>query len=323
MEPRSGLIFAGVHNGSVYASADSGETWESRSHGLTQPNVYCLGLAGTEQNIRLYAGTEPAHLFESDDLGNTWREITSLRQVPSVDRWTFPAPPHQGHVKNIAFDPLEVETIYACVEQGGLLRSINGGLSWEELHGFDVNLPFEMPEGSAPDDLHRILIRGSNPAWFYICGGFGLCRTQDRGKTWEHLTTPTMRIGYPDALLINPRHEERMYMAGAVNNPRFWRETHDADAKIARSRDAGESWEILSTGLPEHMRAHVPAMAIEVWDSSSALIAGTTDGDVFYSNDEGDSWARVCEVPPLSKAGHYIMLGTGAKAKSETKKRHR
>lgn len=315
MEPSSGLIFAGVHKGAVYASADFGRNWELRDHGLTQKNVYCLNFASVDGKVKLYAGTEPAHLFESDDLGKSWRELDSLRSVPSVSNWTFPAPPHQGHVKNVAFDPHDGKTIYACVEQGGLFKSKNSGSSWEEMHGFDVDLPFEMPEGSAPDDLHRILIRPSDPKCLYICGGFGLCCTRDGGQRWEHLTTPAMRIGYPDALLIHPHHEELMFMAGAVNNPRFWRETHDADATIARSRDGGDTWKILHQGLPTHMRAHVPAMAMIISNGTFELFAGTTDGEIFYSNDEGDEWTKIIDVSPISKAGHYIMLGAADKAK--------
>ena len=312
-EPTSGLFFAGVHKGTVYASGDHGQNWELRDQGLTQKNVYCLNYTNVDGKVKLYAGTEPAHLFESDDLGMTWNELGSLRSVPSMPNWTFPAPPNQAHVKNVAFDPTDPSTIYACVEQGGLFRSKDAGSTWEEIHGFDTDLPFEMPEGSAPDDLHRILVRPSNPKRFYICGGFGLCHTADGGARWEHLTTPAMRIGYPDALLINPRNEDLMFMAGAVNNPRFWRDTHDANATIARSRDSGKTWSLLQNGLPLHMRAHVPAMALVVNGKTLELFAGTTDGEIFFSNNEGDDWTKIVNTSPLSKAGHYIMLGAANK----------
>ena len=44
--------------------------------------------------VRLFCGTEPAKLFVSDDLGETWSERPGLRDIPTVDKWYFPGPPH-------------------------------------------------------------------------------------------------------------------------------------------------------------------------------------------------------------------------------------
>ena len=118
-----------------------------------------------------------------------------------------------------------------------------------------------------------------------------------------------MRIGYPDPLLINPNQETLMFMAGGINNPTVWRTTRTADARIARSRDGGESWEILYEGLPEHIRGNIEAMVMEVCDGSFSLFVGTTDGDIFFSDDEGNHWTKiVAGLPPISKHGHYRHL---------------
>jgi photosystem II stability/assembly factor-like uncharacterized protein len=130
MEPESGLTIAGAFHGSVHVSADGGRTWEPRGNGLTQTNVYSLASTRVDGHARLYAGTEPAHLFVSDDLGLHWTEVPSLRSVPSVPKWSFPAPPHIGHVKHINFDPDNPTTIYASIEVGGLLKSTDAGQSW-------------------------------------------------------------------------------------------------------------------------------------------------------------------------------------------------
>jgi photosystem II stability/assembly factor-like uncharacterized protein len=84
IEPESGFIFGGIHKGSVYASKDRGLTWEKKDNGIIQNDIYCLAAAVVDGKSRLYAGTEPAHLFQSDNLGESWNEIKSLRSVPSV-----------------------------------------------------------------------------------------------------------------------------------------------------------------------------------------------------------------------------------------------
>ena len=132
MEPESGLTLAGAFHGSIHASADGGRTWEQRANGLSQANVYSLASARINGHTRLFAGTEPAHLFISDDLGLHWSEMPSLRSVPSVPKWSFPAPPHIGHVKHINFEPQNPTTMYASVEVGGLLKSTDAGEHWQE-----------------------------------------------------------------------------------------------------------------------------------------------------------------------------------------------
>ncbi|HVO92830.1 MAG TPA: hypothetical protein VMT22_08320, partial [Terriglobales bacterium] len=131
-EAESDVIFAGAFQGSVHRSSDNGKTWESAGSGLTENNVYSLAARRIDGRVRIFAGTEPAHLFVSDDLGRTWNEIPSLRTVPSVPKWSFPAPPHIGHVKHINFDPDQPTTMYASIEVGGLLKSTDGGNHWQE-----------------------------------------------------------------------------------------------------------------------------------------------------------------------------------------------
>ena len=126
-EPRSGLIFAGAHKGSIHASDDLGKTWRHRDDGLTTKDVYCINFVQVQDKTMLYAGTEPARLFQSENLGETWSELQSLRSVASAPKWNFPVPPRIPHVKNIAFDPRNPRIIYACIEQGGLLKSNDGG----------------------------------------------------------------------------------------------------------------------------------------------------------------------------------------------------
>ena len=89
IEPSSGWVFAGAHKGSIHVSQDGGATWKKQDQGLTAADVYCLSSAVIDGKTKVFAGTEPAHLFASDDLGETWQEIKSLRSVPSVVEMDF------------------------------------------------------------------------------------------------------------------------------------------------------------------------------------------------------------------------------------------
>jgi photosystem II stability/assembly factor-like uncharacterized protein len=296
IEPGREIFFAATHGDGLYASDDRGRTWTGKSRGLELPNIYSLNFAEAGGAFRLYAGTEPAHLFVSDDMGESWRELPSVRSVPSVDKWTFPGPPHVAHVKNITFDPRSSETIYLSIEVGGALKSVDGGQSWRELSGFY-------------EDVHRIVIPAQQPEKVYIAGGDGIWHSPDGGESWEHLTDRSHRIAYPDALIAHPDDERLMFTAGAITSPGSWRKTQTADARIARSRDGGRSWQVLERGLPEHIRGNIEAMSMNVWPGGFSLFAGTTDGRIFFSADEGESWATIAHgLPPVSKAGHYRNL---------------
>lgn len=296
-EPASGLIFAGAFHGSLHISADGGRTWEPRANGLCEHNVYSLASVRLNGRVRLYAGTEPAHLFYSDDLGVHWNELPALRSVPSLPQWSFPAPPHIAHLKHINFDPRSPTTIYASIEVGGLLKSTDAGESWQELKG-------------VYEDVHRLVIHPYNPKRMYVTGGNGLYVTSDGGTTWEHWTSRTAEIGgYPDMLLYHPKQPDLMLIAAAHDSPGTWRKTRFAGARISRSRDGGRSWEVLRNGLPDRMQASIEAFCLEDWGESFSVFAGTTAGEVYCSNDGGEHWSRIISgLAPISKAGHYRAL---------------
>ncbi len=192
--------------------------------------------------------------------------------------------------------------MFASIEHGALLKSTDAGKSWNELSGF------YKPEDEVYKDVHRLVIRPSNPDQIYFTGGMGLYSSSDGGQSWEHLTQRSWRIGYPDALFTSPINDMVMFMAGASKAPQNWRQTKTADATVARSRDGGRRWEILE-GFPKSLRGNIEAMSMAVWANKFALCAGTTDGDVFLSEDEGESWFQIASgLAPISKAGHYRQL---------------
>ncbi len=308
-EPSSRTLFAGIYGEALYASKDLGRNWERRDRGLQGLEIYTLACQEIAGKPRMYAGTQPAHLFSSDDLGQNWIELSALREVPGVEKWTFPGPPHQAHVKSLAFDPRRSETLYAAIEVGGFLKSEDGGKSWKTVSGLNP-------------DAHRVLVSPSDPNKVYLvmpttnCGPAdiaGVCVSLNGGESWVSLTPRDFRIGYVDPLLVHPFNRNLMFAAGAKTGPGSWRKLHTADARIARSRDGGESWEILHKGLPEHIRGNIEALSMDVWNGGAALFAGTTDGEVFYSTDEGESWEKIVQgIGPVSKAHHHQNLQASA-----------
>jgi len=299
-EPRSGLVFAGGHyDAGLWVSDDLGENWAPCNNGLESRHIYTLAAQERPDGTTLWLGTEPPMLYRSTDLGKSWQAMPGMLKVRNTEKWTFPPPPHVAHVKNIAFHPDQPDTIYICIEQGALLRSTDGGASWDEVIGYESGEDFFY------NDNHRVLIRPSDPEDFLMNGGEGLYRY--RHGEWTHLTTRDDRIGYPDAMFLDPRDENGVIMAGPQNAPRKWREQEKpmADPTVLYSADGGKSWERLGQGLPRIV-GNIEGMGLHNWGEGFSLYAGTATGEIFHSDDCGQHWSLLADrLPPVSKGGHY------------------
>jgi hypothetical protein len=61
------------------------------------------------------------------------------------------------------------------------------------------------------------------------------------------------------------------------------------------------------------MRANFEALTLASWPGGFSLFVGTTDGDVYASDDQGERWARIATgLAPVSKVGHYRQLTAAA-----------
>ena len=298
IEPVSGAIIAGATEDAVYVSEDGGDNWERRDNGLAETDVYSLAAARSNGANRVYAGTEPAHLFYTDDLGRNWSELPALRDV-DMSSWTFPAPPHLAHTKHINFDPTDPNTLFVSIEQGGLLKSTDGGESFTVVSGMD-------------DDVHRTAIDPTNPDQIYLTGGDGTYVTADGGATWDHRTDTKHEIGgYPDFVLVNPKNTDTIFITAAETQPGEWGERGTTGSRISRSNDRGKTWTQLRNGLPDRLKPSFQAVILEDWGASFSIFGATVTGEVWASEDGGENWAEIVTgLPPISKGMHYALLSS-------------
>jgi photosystem II stability/assembly factor-like uncharacterized protein len=192
--------------------------------------------------------------------------------------------------------------MYVGVEVGGAFKSTDGGETFQELEGFY-------------HDVHRLMAVAGRPSDVFMSTGRGIYHSADSGGSWEKLLLPGVEgsdghtaaegIYYPDGLVMHPQKPEVMFTAGANAAPPFWGKSPEgANARVARTRDGGHSWEYVK-GYPSS-RANIEAVTINVYPGGFGLYAGTTDGEVLISEDEGESWKPIIEdLAPISKGLHY------------------
>jgi hypothetical protein len=74
----------------------------------------------------------------------------------------------------------------------------------------------------------------------------------------------------------------------------------DGQLRVYRSRSGGNEWEPLTKGLPQsncYVDVLRDAMSVDSLDRCG-LYFGTTGGQVYASNDEGDSWEAIVRDLP-------------------------
>ncbi len=296
-EVPGGSVFACAYRDGVYASEDGGRTWSPRDSGIGIRNVYSLAHAVIEGRVRLFAGTEPAHLYCSDDLGHSWSELKAFRDIPNVGEWKFVATPFTGHTKHINIDPKDPLTMYVCVEVGALLKTTDGGKTWK-------SIPVSNP------DMHRTVIDPRDTRRVYTTGGAGLLFTSDEGSNWrELLPRMTNAVGqYADQLVARADNPDIMLVAASQVSPRTWIDTKYAGAAVAKSSDGGETFRLLRGGLPERITASIEAMCQVESPAGVEYFFGTTDGEIWYGDQDGEHWTMIAMAAPVSKCIHQEML---------------
>jgi hypothetical protein len=139
----------------------------------------------------------------------------------------------------------------------------------------------------------------SQPDVLYQQNHCGVYRSDNCGDDWIDIGEGKLpsRFGFP--MVVHPRDPKTIYIM--LEESDQFRTSVDNQASVWRSRDGGESWQRISSGLPAN--AHVvtlrEAMAADSLDPAG-IYAGTDTGQLFYSRDDGDSWELMADfLPPI------------------------
>jgi hypothetical protein len=264
-------VYAGLREGGVQRTGDGGRRWVDCA--LPQAAVFSLAVSPADGAV--YAGTEPSALYRSDDRGETWRELDGLLELPSRPTWSFPPGPWTSHVRWIAPSPQDADVILVGIELGGLMRSTDGGETWQD-----------HPPGAQPD-VHSLAWHPRAPRRAYEAGGGGAAWSRDAGETWRPADEGRDRH-YTWSVAVDPDDPELWYLS-ASTGPFAAHGRGDPQAHIYR-REGGE-WRPADRGFPDP----IPAMPYALVSTNGRLFAGLADGQIWESVDRAQSW-RACTV---------------------------
>ena len=296
-----GTAWFGSH---LHRSEDGGKTWALSETGLTMENslpgttlkrIWHIAPGAPDEPGVVWLGADPGALFRSADNGATWEAVAGLTNHPSRPQWREGA----GGMMVHSIQPLGKGRIVVGISAAGAFRSEDGGQTWSPFNGnvlADFH-PQKYPE--VGQCVHKLLAHPRRRDALYQQNHCGVYRARFNATKWQDASKglPT-RFGF--ALAV-PAAEEQTLFTIPIHSPGE-RYCPDGKLRVARSRDNGRTWELLSKGLPQNNAFSLvlrEAMTSDLHDQAGVYF-GTEGGTLFYTRDAGDSWHGLARnLPPV------------------------
>ena len=255
-----------------WAIADGREVWRREADGEW---IRAASVENLRANCLLpvvggvFIGTSDAHLFLVQ--GGTVKLVVAFDEVEGRDSWFTPwgGPPDVRSISAAASG-----AFYANVHVGGVVRSGDGGSSWEPT--LDIHA-----------DVHQVMLHLTS-GLVLAASARGLAVSDDDGGSWR-FDTEGLHGSYQRAVAV----AGGTVLVSASTGP------STSQAAVYRKPLGNDGpFDRCQTGLPEWFPSNIDTFCLAASESTAAF--GTHEGSVFVSSDEGESWTTVAEgLPPV------------------------
>src|SRR5258708_4516679 len=236
---------------------------------------------------RLLAGTMPGALFRSDDGGASWALNEALWRMPERRQWGGVAGGEQPGISSVLVDPHNPSDIRLGISTAGVWATTDAGASWRLInHGMYAEyMPPERRDDPIVQDVHQLARCAARPEVVWCQHHNGVFRSEDAGATWRDV--PAIRPSkFGFAVAAHPRDPNTAWFVPAIKDER--RIPVDGKLVVARTRDGGRSFDVLTEGLPQrHAYDLVWRHALAVDRTGARLAFGSTSGGGWGLQDRG------------------------------------
>ncbi|HKV00956.1 MAG TPA: sialidase family protein [Ktedonobacteraceae bacterium] len=308
LDQRSGHRLFAADNGDFFGtflrySDDFGSTWHEPEQGIQFPedsqqklkNIWVIEPGRDNEPGTVYVGVDPANLWVSTDGGIHWELNAGLAKHPTRERWE----PGAGGLclHTIIADPTNASRMWVGISAVGCMRTDDGGQSWifANKNTRASFLPEKYPEFG--QCIHRLVQHPAQPDVLYQQNHCGIYKSINAGNDWIDIQRDLpSEFGFPIALDIH--NPDTVYVI--VEDP-DGRNNVSEQFTVYRTENGGERWEPLTEGLPVGPGVRLGvlrhAMCTDGLDPCGVFV-GTNTGQLFASNNRGDSWHLIADFLP-------------------------
>ncbi|MEO7478730.1 MAG: exo-alpha-sialidase, partial [Lysobacteraceae bacterium] len=209
-------------------------------------------------------------------------------------------------IHSICVDPRDPRCVRIAISTGGVWRSDDAGESWAQTaHGmFAAYMPEERKFEPGVQDVHRIVQCRATPDAFWAQHHNGVFRSISGGGDWKEVANVQPSV-FGFAVAVHPRDANTAWFVPAIKDER--RIPVNGEVVVARTRDGGQSFDVLRDGLPQqdaYDLVYRHALAID--GSGDRLAFGSTTGGLWISENQGDRWQALDARLPMVHAVTFV-----------------
>jgi hypothetical protein len=243
----------------------------------------------------VYAGVEDAALFESNDGGKSWNELSGLRKHDTGPKWQ----PGAGGMclHSIIIDPKNPKRMFIAISAAGAFRTDDGGKTWKPINKGLRSQYIPNPEAEVGHCVHHIAMNPRRSGVLFMQKHWDVMRSDDAGDNWKEVSG-NLPTDFGFVIDAHTHEPETIYVIPIKSDSEHY--VHGGKLTVFRSRSGGNEWQALTKGLPQkdcYVSVLRDAMAVDSLDKCG-IYFGTTGGQVYCSADAGDSWNPIVRDLP-------------------------